>query len=97
VYFFSDRWSVNYETSRYLLREIPAKVDSSKGFAKPGNEGIPTLDADSNAIIALVGVRYVTQEDANVARMYPDASRYEGPKIAGNPSFVAYVLRGDEP
>ena len=46
IYFFSNRWSINYETSRYLLRDHPNKFDRTPGFAKPGEEGVPDLDPE---------------------------------------------------
>jgi hypothetical protein len=87
----SDRWSINYETSRYLLRDHPNKVDRTPEFAKEGEGGIPDLDPNSGAIIVLTG-SFIQSEDANVQQKYPDAVRYEGPPVSGRPSVVAYVL-----
>ena len=94
IYFFSDRWSINYETSRYLLLEHPNKFDRSPGFAKEGEAGVPDLDPDSGAIILLAGSA-IQNEERNVLAKYPDAVRLEGPPVRGRPSVVAYVLSAE--
>jgi hypothetical protein len=92
IYFFGDRWSINYETPRYLLREHPHKEDRSENFAQPENVGIPELDRSEDALIVLMG-RHIEDEDTNVAAAYPDAVRYQGPDVSGRVSFVAYLVR----
>jgi hypothetical protein len=94
IYFFSDRWSINYETPRYFLDDRENKEDRSD-FAPVDKRGVPEIEPSVGGIIALVGQKYIGQEDANISARYPQATRYEGSPIAGRPSFVAYVVSPD--
>lgn len=91
VFFFSDRWSIKYETSKYLLGERTNVSDRAPGFAMPGEEGLPEISAATGGIIVLTGPHILAQ-DAIAAERYPNAVRYEGPKISENISFVAYLV-----
>jgi hypothetical protein len=92
IYFFAQRWSVNYESSKYLLDGHTALTDGSKEFVKEGQTpGLPTVDRSQDAVIILLQ-GYIAMHDLTVSQQYPDATRYEGPIRGTTPSFVAYVV-----
>jgi hypothetical protein len=91
VFFFSDRWSINYETPRYLLRGHTSMADRSAAFGKSGESGLPDISVSDGGIVMLTGA-YIQSEDANAAVKYPGATRHEGPPVSGRPSFIAYVV-----
>jgi hypothetical protein len=91
LYFFSDRWSINYETSHYLLDGRLNMTDRSAAFGTPGETGLPNIEAAVGGIILLTG-GYILSEEGNASLMYPDATRWEGPSISGRPAFVAFVV-----
>jgi 4-amino-4-deoxy-L-arabinose transferase-like glycosyltransferase len=92
IYFASERWSVNYETVRYLVpdrsTEDGSMEDRSNEFARQGAPaGFEDLDRSRPAVIVLVGA-YRQYADSIAAR-YPEAQVLDGPLVAGQPSFIA--------
>ena len=92
VYFFSDRWSINYETSRYILDGRENLSDRTQSFAKPGEVGLPDIDPETGGILVFISP-YTLAQGEDASQRYPGATRYEGPPLGnGAVSFFAYVV-----
>jgi hypothetical protein len=92
IYYAADRWSVNYETLRYLDPEHSVDEgnaeDRSREFAKEGvTPGFEGLDRTRPATIVLMSA-YRANADTLAAR-YPEATMLNGPTIDGKPAFIA--------
>jgi hypothetical protein len=85
VYFYSDRWGVTYETTRFLAPDLLAE-DRSQEFS-PAHVVDTTLTAEP-AVFVLIG-RYrplLTQLESE----YPGGQITYG-RTADNPTFIAYA------
>ncbi|HET6614321.1 MAG TPA: glycosyltransferase family 39 protein, partial [Dehalococcoidia bacterium] len=92
IYYAADRWSVNYETLRYLDPEHSVDEgnaeDRSREFAKEGvTPGFEGLDRTRPATIVLMSA-YRANADTLAAR-YPEATVLNGPTVDGMPAFIA--------
>jgi 4-amino-4-deoxy-L-arabinose transferase-like glycosyltransferase len=86
VYFASERWSVNYETVRFLAGDVEGE-DRISNFAKePGWR----LDRQRPSLILLLNSFKKMAEE--VGNLYPEAERRDGPLIDGNISYVAFFV-----
>ncbi len=85
VYFYSDRWSFDYETRRYLApdREGEDRSDVFGTFSL-------TRDRDGE-VVYLFFAPYLDRID-EVERLYPGGTRYESLSSDGAVEFSAYVL-----
>ncbi len=91
VYFFSERWSCNYETRRYLAPGIDC-VDRSRRFGNlKSRSGLLDFSAPSGkpALLFLMG-EHLRQLDI-LARRYPDAKRETG-ELNGEIIYAAVYL-----
>ncbi len=96
VYFYSDRWSVRYETVRFLAPNVRAE-DRSERFGKPG------LDVDPSKgtpVFVFLGKYKPMVEEAR--RRYPqgvtalgNSAEITWRSTTGGPTFVAYVPGSD--
>ncbi len=92
IYWFSNRWAVEYETTRYFLRGQPNRENRSEKFGEEGKKSVlPELNPDEASIIVLVD-EYVTSLDAMAAQKYTTATRYQGQPVKDRPAFIAYVI-----
>lgn len=85
VYFYSDRWSVKYETRQFLAPAVRAEDRSAE-------YGRLTLDPDptqGKAVFVFLGKYRPLYEE--VRTRYPGGTLLFG-SAAGRPTFVAYVL-----
>jgi 4-amino-4-deoxy-L-arabinose transferase-like glycosyltransferase len=85
VYFYADRWSVNYDTRRFLAPQVSAE-DRSKQF------GRFSLDVDlgrGTPVFLFLGSYRGTEDEAQ--RRYP-GGRLVRASVDGRPTFVAYHL-----
>lgn len=91
VYLASHRWSVGYETFRYLVPDRAyadgTMEDRSKQFGTPGYEGI-----DRARPSLLILMHEYVDDAAQVTAMYPSAVRQEGPWVVDHPAYVAYFI-----
>ena len=85
IYFYSDRWSYNYETRRFLYPETVG-VDRSAEF---GSFSLDRLDEDPVTYV-LVG-RYAKELDS-VKKLYPGGAEISGRDDRGLPRFAVYHL-----
>lgn len=85
VYFYSDRWSVKYETRQFLAPNIRAE-DRSAEFGHLGFDVDPTK---GKPVFVFLG-KYRPMYDAARER-YPQGTLLLG-SAAGRPTFVAYVV-----
>lgn len=83
VYFFSDRWSVNYETRRFLAPNV-AGEDRSRQFGRYDLRIDPALGKP--VFVFLGPYRTLLPE---VSRLYPGGTTVEG-QGRKSPTFVAY-------
>jgi hypothetical protein len=95
IYYAADRWSVNYETLRYLDPEHSIDEgnaeDRSREFVKEDvAPGFENLDRSGPATIVLMSA-YRANADMLAAR-YPEAQMLNGPTVDGKPSFIALRL-----
>lgn len=91
VYFFSERWSCNYETRRYLAPDIDC-VDRSQRFGTTSSRsGLVDFSTPSGkpALLLLMG-EYLRQFD-NLVQRHPEAERDTG-EIDGVRTFAAIYL-----
>jgi hypothetical protein len=86
VYFASDRWSINYETVRFLALDIEGEDRASQFSQRKDWQ----LERDQDALIVLIG-SFARQAD-DIAALYPDATRITGPTINRRPAFVALAV-----
>ena len=92
IFWFSNRWAVEYETTRYFLRGQPNRENRSERFGEEGKKAVlPDLNPAEQSIIVLVD-EYVTSLDGMAAQKYPTSTRYQGPLVKGRPAFVAFVI-----
>jgi len=85
VYFYSARWSVNYETRRYLAPNVSAE-DRSKEF---GHYSLAINPSQGRPVFVLLAPYETLLPD--LERLYPGGRVVqEGP--AANPWFVAYEV-----
>ena len=87
VYFYSGRWSVNYETRRYLAPNVEAE-DRSTEFGKYSL----TVDGRQGRVIFVLLAPYEDRLPL-LRELYPDGRVVEGGR-AESPSFVAYDVTG---
>ncbi len=80
VYFYSDRWSFDYEVTRYLAAGRTGK-DRSVGF------GVFSLEPDPTLNVAYVFMDPYKERLSDVASRYPGGS-----EVDGGEAFVAYLL-----
>lgn len=91
VYFFSERWSLDYETRQYLAPNVKGE-DRSTEFGRPPVRGRLDVDLASGPPVFVFLGRYRAQVD-QVRALYPGGSlAVVGPTDA--PSFVAYSAPG---
>jgi 4-amino-4-deoxy-L-arabinose transferase-like glycosyltransferase len=94
VLFYSGRWSLNYETRRYLAPDIQGQ-DRSKEF------GRFSLEADRSRNVAFVFMDPYRNNLEEVERFYPGGTSVEGTTGEGVPAFSAYYVPalgpGEEP
>ncbi|HEX8465192.1 MAG TPA: glycosyltransferase family 39 protein [Abditibacterium sp.] len=88
IYFYSDRWSVSYDTRKFLAPDLNA-LDRSEEFGAPIG-GLTPLAGDLSPVWVFVG-QYKGQL-SDVSRRYPGGKVVEGPfsLSADGASFVAY-------
>lgn len=84
VYFLSDRWSIDYETRRFLAPEVRGE-DRSREF---GDFGYSVDPAHDRPVFVLVGT-YRELIDP-IRQRYPGGTTIAGGAAAA-PTFVAYV------
>ena len=85
VYFYSDRWSFDYETVRYLTSDRPSE-DRSRRFGQTTG-----LEPDRTRDIAYVFMDPYRGLIDEVAALYPGGDRFDG-----GSSYQAYVLPKSE-
>ena len=88
VYFYANRWTINYEIRRYLAPDVQG-VDRSTQF---GEFGFDVDPARGSPVFVFVG-SYRQNADI-VERLYPGGQYVYGrtlPHGNGEPSFIAYV------
>jgi len=88
VYFYAERWTINYEIRRYLAPDVQG-VDRSTQF---GEFGFDVEPARGSPVFIFVG-SYRKNADI-VERLYPGGQYVYGrtlPHGNGQPSFIAYV------
>jgi 4-amino-4-deoxy-L-arabinose transferase-like glycosyltransferase len=85
VLFYSDRWSINYETRRYLAPGLD-------GFDRSEDFGEYSLDADRTRDVLFVFLGSYRDRLAEVEQMYPDGTPYERKDSKGEVIFAAYAL-----
>lgn len=91
VYFYSERWSLDYETRQYLAPDVKGE-DRSTEFGRPPVRGSLEVDPTRGAPVFVFLGRYRALLDQARAR-YPGGSvTVVGPTDA--PSFVAYGAPG---
>ncbi|MEX2246667.1 MAG: glycosyltransferase family 39 protein [Dehalococcoidia bacterium] len=98
VYFYSDRWSVDYETRQYLAPDIGDRVDRSPEFRgvpfeitdEPTDYGI---DRSRDAALVLMGA-YLEDFDL-IAERYPGGTLVEESR-RGELLYRAYFLPASE-
>ncbi len=84
VYFYSDRWSFNYETRQFLAPEVVGQ-DRSVEFGTPG------LDVEPGAAVPVfVFVGRYREQAAQAAAHYPGGETVVGGP-PDDPTFVAYL------
>lgn len=88
VYFYSARWSYNYETRRFLARDIPGE-DRSREFGRFSLERGPQRPN----VVYLFMPPYLEQV-GQVRQMYPGGTYTERRDEKGRVLFAAYYLRG---
>lgn len=91
VYFFSERWSCNYETRRYLAPGLDC-VDRSQRFGQiSSRSGLVDFGTPPGkpALLVLMG-EYLRQFDELVKR-HPDAKHFTG-EIDGSRTYAAIYL-----
>ena len=87
IYFYSDRWSFDYETVRYLTSDRPGE-DRSRVFSDTTG-----LEPDLTQNIAYVFMDPYLDRIDEVAALYPGGTRVDGDSI-----YQAYLLpRSQEP
>ena len=93
VYFYSDRWSVNYETRQYLAPDVGAEDRSVKfgedRFKEFGEHNF-VIDPRAGEPVFVFLDTYLDRV-AEVRRLYPGGEVVEGALLAGRPTFVAYA------
>lgn len=85
VYFYSERWSANYETRQFLAPNIRAE-DRSEEYGKLSFEVTP---GKGHAVFLFLG-KYQTMYE-EVRDRYPNGTLLFG-DTATSPTFIAYVL-----
>lgn len=85
IYFYSERWSVNYETRQFLAPDVHAE-DRSAEFGQFGFDVDPTK---GTPVFVFLG-KYRPMYDA-VRERYPQGTLLFG-SAAGRPTFVAYIV-----
>lgn len=85
VYFYADRWSVNYETRRFLAPQVSVE-DRSRQFGRFGLD----VDLSRGTPVFLFLESYRGMEDEAQQR-YP-GGRLVRASLDGRPTFVAYHL-----
>ena len=96
VYFYSARWSVNYETRRFLAPDVSAE-DRSDEF---GEFSLVADPAQGDPVFVFLGP--YLDSLVEVERLYPGGQTVRGEDMGGRPAFVAYVpdpaiVRGPAP
>ncbi len=86
VLFYSDRWSINYETRRYLAPGIDG-FDRSKEYGSKYS-----LDADRSRDELFIFLGSYRDRLAEVEQTYPGGKAYEDKDSKGNVIFAAYYL-----
>jgi hypothetical protein len=84
VYFFSGRWTYNYETRRYLAPDVPGE-DRSTQFGRFDL----TVDRTRNALIVLLPPYLEVLQQLRT--LYPDA-RVTSPTSHGDVLFTAFFI-----
>ena len=84
VYFYSNRWSLRYETLRFLAPDISGE-DRSTEFGTPGFEIDP-----EDGVPVFVFLGSYRQEVSQVASRYPGGETMTG-GASDDPSFIAYL------
>jgi hypothetical protein len=94
VYFYSDQWSINYETRRYLAPDIQGE-DRSAAFGV----GAVTYQTDRRQNVAYILMEPYLDGITEIERLYPGGTRYVGENDAEDkpPYFVAYNLPALQP
>jgi 4-amino-4-deoxy-L-arabinose transferase-like glycosyltransferase/sugar lactone lactonase YvrE len=87
VYFLSDRWSVKYETVRFLAKNVTAEDDSTE-FGGSGVEGLHMDSAKGAPVVVLLG-RYRRSALAVLESAHPGGTITTGGPPE-DPTFVVY-------
>jgi hypothetical protein len=93
VYFYSARWSVDYETRRYLAPDLVDPEDRSPDFS---DLPAPDYQTDRSTNVAYVLLDPFFADLDEIQRLYPGGTVYEerdGKKLL----FAAYFLPGLKP
>ena len=85
VYFYSDRWSVNYETRQFIAPDVSGE-DRSAEFGG-GYDLIPD-PAQGDPVFIFIGA--YLPSFAEVQRLYPGGEVIQGDLVNGLPTFLAY-------
>ncbi len=85
VYFYSERWSVNYETRQFLAPDVRAE-DRSAQFGRFAFDIDP---ANGTPVFVFLGAYRGDVE--TVRRLYPGGNLVEGGELGKPPTFVAYA------
>ena len=86
VYFYSDRWSYNYETRQFLLPGMKGE-DRSKEFGRAVN-----LERINSGKVVYILMRDYTSLALKLAHLYPWGNYHEVRDSDGSLIFAAYVL-----
>ncbi len=84
VYFYSDRWSYNYETRRFLAPDVPGE-DRSQRFA-----GEVSLERQHGGSVVYLLMRGYLELVPQLQELYPGGSYYEARDSDGEVLFAAY-------
>ena len=92
VYFYSARWSIDYETRRFVAPDARGE-DRSEEFGEPnGGYNVTADPADGRPIFVFIG-EYIERSLPEVEARYPGGQVVQGgPPDA--PTFVAYLPPG---
>lgn len=86
IYFYSDRWSYDYGTRRFLLPEMSGE-DRSKEFA-----GSVSLERRHDGKVVYVMMRDYSSLAHQLQSLYPEGNYHEVRDSDGSLIFAAYVL-----
>ena len=85
VYFYSGRWSFNYETRRYLAPD-------SEGEDRSNEFGTFSLELDRTGDVVYVFLAPYLEQADEVERLFPGGTRFDSVNTDGTGRFRAYFL-----